>query len=111
MIPERKSSNNEQVLGWMKSFSIPTRVIPTNANNNTNNQGRTASSRSPFTNTNTNNTPSSRYPMSPSSPRVVENDGTWKFVRRKPNPNNNNAITTSSTSNTLNPPYIVSCFS
>ncbi|KAI8646098.1 hypothetical protein BD408DRAFT_480123 [Parasitella parasitica] len=71
LIPERKSSNNEQVLDWMKSFNIPKRPIATTTNIRTNN-------RPPIT------ASPSRYPISPSSPRVPESDGTWKFVRRRP---------------------------
>ncbi|CEP11976.1 hypothetical protein [Parasitella parasitica] len=71
LIPERKSSNNEQVLDWMKSFNIPKRPIATTTNIRMNN-------RAPITSS------PSRYPISPSSPKVPESDGTWKFVRRRP---------------------------
>ncbi|KAF1803519.1 kinase-like domain-containing protein, partial [Mucor lusitanicus] len=56
LIPERKSSNNEQVLDWMKSFNIPKRPIAATTNVRTSN-------RPPIT------ASTSRYPISPSSPR------------------------------------------
>ncbi|KAI8077264.1 uncharacterized protein B0P05DRAFT_544276 [Gilbertella persicaria] len=65
LIPERTSSNNEQVLDWMKSFNIPKRTLVTNARN------------------------MNRYPVqtvrhSANHPRVTEQEGAWKFVRRRP---------------------------
>lgn len=78
LIPERKSSNNEQVLDWMKSFNIPKRPIAATTNVRTSN-------RPPIT------ASTSRYPISPSSPRVAESDGTWKFVRRRPGVSNSNS--------------------
>lgn len=65
----------------MKSFNIPKRPIAATTNIRTNRPPITAST--------------SRYPISPSSPRVVENDGTWKFVRRRPGvPNSNSYMVT-----------------
>jgi hypothetical protein len=89
LIPERKSSNNEQVLDWMKSFNIPKRPIAATTNIRTNN-------RPPIT-ANT-----SRYPISPSSPRVVENDGTWKFVRRRPGVSNSSSYMVTKIYTTIN---------
>ncbi|KAI8344954.1 hypothetical protein BD560DRAFT_411770 [Blakeslea trispora] len=88
LIPERTSSNNEQVLDWMKTF-IPSRTfVAPNAT-----VGRSAAN----INVNAiNNTPvpnSSRYPINTNarhnpngnnSFRATENDGAWKFVRRRP---------------------------
>lgn len=62
----------------MKSFNIPKRPIAATTNIRTNN-------RTPIT------ASTSRYPISPSSPRVVENDGTWKFVRRRPGVSNSSS--------------------
>ncbi|KAK4522027.1 uncharacterized protein ATC70_004566 [Mucor velutinosus] len=78
LIPERKSSNNEQVLDWMKSFNIPKRPIVATTNVRTSNRPSIPAS-------------TSRYPISPSSPRVAESDGTWKFVRRRPGVSNSNS--------------------
>ncbi|CAO3628484.1 unnamed protein product [Mucor hiemalis] len=87
LIPERKSSNNEQVLDWMKTFNIPKRTIPTPVSSRANSSNiRSNSTNNLSTPNSTNNLPS-RYPMSPSSPRVMETDGNWKFVRRRPAPN------------------------
>jgi hypothetical protein len=85
LIPERKSSNNEQVLDWMKNYNIPHRPIPSpgipvNRNSNI----RSSSSTTNNLSNATNNTSSPRYPLSPSSPRVLENDGNWKIGRRRP---------------------------
>lgn len=98
LIPERTSSNNEQVLDWVKSFNIPKRPIANSARLNSNARlGFSASSSNLASNSNAN------YPISPSSPRVGD-DGQWKFVRRRPN---NGQIPASVSTSNLNQHYMV----
>jgi hypothetical protein len=104
----------------MKTFNIPKRpippptlpggtsvpvVTPIASNNNSSRNNNINQSRSNSSNTivNTVTIPltglsnnQQRYPNSPSSPRVTETDGTWKFVRRRPN-------NTAATPTALNP--------
>ncbi|KAI7905920.1 uncharacterized protein BX663DRAFT_540592 [Cokeromyces recurvatus] len=108
LIPERKSSNNEQVLDWMKSFNMPKRTIPTavatvRASNASNGHKRFPSQTTIITpnNNNSNVNNPSRFSAGPSSPRTGENDGTWKFVRRRPNMNTSNSSPSSTTTSTL----------
>jgi hypothetical protein len=63
LIPERKSSNNEQVMDWMKSFNIPKRPLAAS----------------------TARRPPQRVlsPVSPRIPQEQQQDGTWKLARRR----------------------------
>ncbi|KAG2235652.1 hypothetical protein INT48_008528 [Thamnidium elegans] len=83
LIPERKSSNNEQVLDWMKNYNIPHRPIPSTGipTNRSNNNIRTSGST--INNLSNSSSTTSRFPLSPSSPRILENDGNWKIGRRR----------------------------
>lgn len=111
LIPERTSSNNEQVLDWVKSFNIPKRPIANSARLNSNARlGYNISSSNLPINSNMNqNTNNGHYPISPSSPRVGD-DGQWKFVRRRPN---NGQIPINTSASNVNQHYMVNlilCF-
>lgn len=67
----------------MKNYNIPHRPIPSTGipTNRSNNNIRTSGST--INNLSNSSSTTSRFPLSPSSPRVLENDGNWKIGRRR----------------------------